>query len=197
MSRRRESWGGMEHNPAGPTVENFPIGDVSPDLMRDAMTLDSAIWPGEGSLEQRIERCLREAQVESDVLSRIVWHVIRDERSVQAMASSYRRVVATESGWRFPVLALAGVCTDPEHRRQGLGRAIVRAAWARVDAEIPVCFFQTSLPAFYERMGARVFHNRIYDGTGARRAFWEPHAMIYPADAPWTAEAIDLQGGGW
>ena len=52
-------------------------------------------------------------------------------------------------------------------------------------------------PAFYERMGARVIPNPIYDSTETSRAFWDPFAMIHPADAPWSDEAIDLLGSGW
>jgi len=188
----------MEGLPAThPAVESLPVDSVSPALMLQGMALSCMIWPSKESLGQRVERRRKEVRQDTEVMSRIVWHFIREGDSIIAMARTFRRVVAEASGRRFPVLALAGVCTHPEHRGRGLGRAVVMAAWSRVDPELPVCFFQTGVPAFYERMGARTIPNRIYNSMGTRRAFWDPHAMIYPAAATWPEEAIDLLGLGW
>ena len=138
-----------------------------------------------------------EALKDTEIMSQMTWHFVREGDSIIAMARTFRRVVGDESGGRFPILALAGVCTHPQHRGRGLGRAVVMAAWLRLGTDLPVSFFQTGVPAFYERLGARLVQNRIYDSTGAPRLFWDPYAMIYPADAVWPEAAIDLRGGGW
>jgi hypothetical protein len=179
-------------------VENLPFEFVSPALRREIVILQNLVWPSKDqSLEQRIEKALTEPTPNTDVKSQVIWHIVREDGALMAISQSFRRVVATESGKRFPVLALASVVARPEFRGRGYAKAAVRTAWARLGPEIPVSFFQTGVPAFYERIGARLVSNRIYDSTGADCAFWEPHAMIYPAAAPWSGEGIDLLGRGW
>ena len=130
-------------------------------------------------------------------ISRIIWHLARRENAVVAISRSFPRIVADEFGRHFPVLALASVCTHPEHRGQGLGRSMVTAAWSRLNPGLPVSFFQTGVPAFYEKMGARHVRNSLCNGKGDSQPFWEPYAMIYPANAPWPESKIDLLGPGW
>jgi predicted N-acetyltransferase YhbS len=179
-------------------VENLPFDSASPALRREIVILQNLVWPSKDqSLEQRIEKARAEKTPNSDVKSQVIWHVVRDNGVLLAICQSFRRVVATESGQRFPVLALASVVAHPEFRGRGHAKAVVCTAWARLTPEIPVSFFQTGVSAFYERMGARCVSNRIYDSTGADCAFWEPHAVIYPANAPWPSEPIDLLGRGW
>ena len=179
-------------------VESLPFDAVSPDLRREIVVLQNLVWPSkEQSLEQRIEKALAETTPNTDVKSQVIWHVVRDGSRLLAICQSFRRVVATEAGQRFPVLAIASVVAHPEFRGRGHAKAAVRTAWTRLSPEFPASFFQTGVPGFYERIGARRVSNRIYDSTGADCAFWEPHAMIYPANAPWPHEAIDLLGRGW
>jgi GNAT superfamily N-acetyltransferase len=180
-------------------VESLPFSRAAPDLIRSATIFTSTIWKSDTPLTRRIEDCFEQARAAGDSAFPVMWHVVRQGDAVVAMARSFRRVVATSSGRRLPVLALAGVCTRPGQRRRGLGRAVVEAAFARVGPEAPVCLFQTRLPLFYLAMGARPVANRIFDSKGAEgtRAFWESHAMIYPRDASWPLEPIDLLGPGW
>jgi len=181
-----------------PSVESLPAISLPPALLQEAMTLNALVWPAKVPVKKRVEKRQADAEQDSDVMSQLTWHFVREGGSIIAMARTFRRVVAEASGPRFPVLALAGVCTHPKYRGRGLGRAVVQAAWSRLkDDHLPVCFFQTGVPAFYQRMGAREVANRIYDSTGAPRAFWDPHAMIYPSRTIWPVGAIDLLGGGW
>ena len=187
----------MGPRPEKLSVENLPFDSVPPGLRREAVILTNRVWPLKGPLEENIARCLAEKAPDTDAMSQVIWHVMREDGVVVAMAKTFRRIVATDGGERFPVLALAGVLANPDFRGRGYGRQVVAMAWARLNPDLPVSFFQTGVPAFYERMGARLVSNRIYDSTGADCAFWEPHAMIYPAHAPWSADAIDLLGRGW
>jgi len=184
--------GQIEHS-----VESIPIGEISPELMRAGMKLNALVWPSSVPVTERVEKRQAEAQRDSEAMSRVVWHFVREGEAILAMARTFRRVVADESGRAFPVLALAGVCTHPEHRKRGLGRAVVLAAWERIGTDLPVCYFQTGVPAFYEGLGARQVTNRLFDTTGAAKLFWDPFAMIYPAEVSWPDGGIDLRGGGW
>ena len=176
---------------------DFSAHAVSPELRREIATLTRLVWPSTQTLDQQIENRCREDERDCDAMSQVRWHLVHDEGKLVAMSRTFRRVVATESGQHFPVLALANVCVHPEFRGRSHGRQAVQMAWARLSAELPLSFYQSGVPAFYERLGARLVPNRIYDSTGADCAFWEPHAMIYPANASWPGEAIDLLGRGW
>ena len=178
------------------SVESVPARSLSSTLLRKGMTLNALVWPVKVPVNRRVEKRQRESRQDSEVMSQMTWHFIREGGAIIAMARTFRRVITEVSGQHFPVLALAGVCTHPHQRGRGLGRAVVWAAWSLLQADLHVCFFQTGVPAFYERMGARTVTNLICDSTGAR-GFWDPHAMIYPATAAWPAGELDLLGGGW
>src|SRR5258707_159278 len=105
-----------------PTVESVPIGEISPALMREGMKLNALVWPSHVPVKNRVEKRQAEARKNSEVMSRMVWHFVREKEGIVAMARTFKRVVADESGRSFPVLALAGVCTHPKHRKRGLGR---------------------------------------------------------------------------
>jgi predicted GNAT family acetyltransferase len=162
--------------------------------------LNSQVWPNpEHSLDERIARTVGHANVGDDnpAGSRYVWHFICEGDAVVSMARTFRRIVANEQVGPFAVLALASVSTDPAYRLKGLAKAVVKAAFSRLDGELKVCFFQTGVPAFYQGIGAKLIHNPIVDSTGAKRTFWEPHAMIYPSHGTWPDGPIDLLGEGW
>ena len=121
-----------------------------------------------------------------------------------AVAMWFPRVVKTANG-PLRVLALAGVCSAPELRGRGLGRRVVREAFGAVDrGEYAVALFQTPVPEFYAKLGARpvpnVFGNsrfKVGDRGTAERPWWDPHVMIYPAPFPWPEGPIDLLGPGY
>jgi len=174
-------------------VENWEFSSMPRELSRECLVLTGMIWPRKESLDERLEITI----AEDTKVGGIIWHLIRDGNDVIALSRSFPRVVADESGNRFQILALANVCTRPERRGQGLGQSVVEAAWSRLCPEYSVSFFQTPVPAFYEKLGARLVNNSIFNGSGDARAFWDPYAMIYPASAPWTEAKIDLLGPGW
>lgn len=121
-----------------------------------------------------------------------------------ALAMLFPRTVQTDAG-PLTVAALAGVCSAPERRGQGLGAAVVRAAFAQVDAgRFGVALFQTPVAAFYARLGARPVHNgfvnprhRPGDRGSPDHPWWDDSVMIYPAAFPWPDGRIDLGGPGY
>jgi len=95
------------------------------------------------------------------------------------------------------------VCTAPEARGRGLGSAVVRAAFGRVDrGELPASLYQTSRrnQKFYEALGAGLVENRMVNSLAAdprANPFWDEIAMGYPASTAWPPGAIDLRGPGY
>ena len=127
--------------------------------------------------------------------------VIEEGASVIAHAQLFRREVKTAQGV-LPVGALAGVCVHPDQRGHGYGARIARHAFKLLpELGVEVSLYQTDVPEFYEKLGARRITNRIFDGTrdggGHENAFWAAYAMIYPATFDWPDGKIDLNGPGY
>ena len=178
-------------------VESVPLADIPTKLLRAGLRLTDLVWPMETPIEERVKKRQSAGQRAEDRASGKIGHFIREKDEVIALGISFVREVEDVTGRRFPVLALAAVCTHPNYRKQGLGRAIVLDAWKRLGPELQVSLFQTGVCEFYERMGARIIFNRIINTRDTHPPFWEPYAMIYPREANWPLGAIDVQGSGW
>lgn len=176
------------------------VSDLAPAQLRALCALYDRIWPvATGGLVPRADEVgadwVREGR---EVVG--VW-----EREVPiATAMFFPREIMTNNG-ALRVLALAGVCTAPEFRGRGRGAAVVRAAFAQVDGgSFGVSLFQTSVPSFYAKLGARAVENafvnsrhRPGDRGSAGHPWWDPNVMIYPAAFCWPEGEIDLLGEGF
>ncbi len=161
------------------------------------MRLASLVYGTHDDLETAVRwRQMRFQQQEDASRSDQLVHRLFVHGELLAYAASFRRTILGAGG-RREVLALAGVKSHPGHRGRGFGVAVVRAAFARVDARLDACLFQTGVPVFYRKLGARALDNPFVNRACDARAFWEPHAMIWPASAAWPAGEIDLNGEGW
>jgi predicted N-acetyltransferase YhbS len=132
-----------------------------------------------------------------EVMSFVVW----DRGQAIAQARTFPRLIHSESV-DLTVMGLAGVCVSPERRREGLGRDIVKKAFERVDAgDFVVSLFQTAVPGFYTKLGARPVTNRFVNSQNSEdpdaNPWWDPNIMIYPASASWPEGTIDLNGSGY
>lgn len=189
---------------------------LSPVITFDAATIGAedslaccdivtATWPREGvsaqsSAADRQQRQSRGEFTPGDSLM----HVVRDLASgtVVAHARCFSRRI-TVAGEPFTILALGAVCTRPEYRKHGLGSAVVKACFARVDAgEMPWCLFQTSQKnrPFYEHLGAARLSNRFVNSLSDKpdaNPFWDELAMAYPASRSFPAGIVDLLGPGY
>lgn len=176
------------------------VCDLSPDQLRALCALYDRIWPvATGELVSRADDVGagwgREGR---EVFA--VW----ERGGPIATAMYFPREIMTSSG-ALRVLALAGVCTAPEFRGRGLGAAVVRAVFAQVDAgSFGVALFQTAVPSFYAKLGARAVENafvnsrhRPGDRGSAGHPWWDPNVMIYPAAFCWPEGEIDLLGEGF
>ncbi len=127
--------------------------------------------------------------------------VYEGDRTV-AVGQSFARKIHTTAG-PFTVLALAGVACHPDFQKRGYGRAVVRAAFDRVDAgTFPACLFQTGhAKPFYETLGCTLVTNPFTDSLHLEdpnaNPFWDDHIMRYPDTALWPEGKIDLLGPGY
>ncbi|MEM1446609.1 MAG: GNAT family N-acetyltransferase [Planctomycetota bacterium] len=135
-----------------------------------------------------------------------MFHAIREGGVLVTVAETFVRTIRIGPERRErDVLALAGVVSDPAVRGRGLGAAVIRDAFARLDEEgIKQCLFQTGRARpLYERLGARLVTNRFVNRTAATREAAEANpwddewVMRFPAEAPWFDGVIDLNGPGY
>jgi predicted N-acetyltransferase YhbS len=158
--------------------------------------LRDSVWiPQEPAPIEERARLIRQRSQEDDSELFTIW----ENETAIAHARLFAREITTQRG-ALTTGALAAVCSAPSHRGQGLGRLVVEAAFARVhDGTFPVILFQTGVPEFYAKLGARNVSNRFVDSTSETDAnpWWQEDIMIYPAAFAWPDGNIDLNGPGW
>lgn len=168
--------------------------DFSPALAQAWADLMDAVWPmaeGPRSLDGALERLHRWSALHFarfDLDGQMLCHAMLFARDMSA------------DGHTFRVGCLAGVCVRPEFRELGLGREVVLAAFGALPQLAPVMLFQTGVPTFYEKLDARLVHNRCVHARSdepEKNPFWEHHVMIYPRDYDWPETTIDIGGGGF
>ena len=199
-SQRIRSFGSMS-----PAVEIVEYSDCRLDLQQAnrIVKLTNSTWPQTDKTETEIvQELLRRAHLpESPATSKSSRFVILDGDRVVAHANIFvRRIYCGTEG--MDVLALAGVCTDPKVRGQGMGVAIVRKAFEKLaELNLDVCLFQTGVASFYEKLGARKIDNQFVNSANATdqvaNPWWDKAVMIYPAEADWPNGKIDLGGPGY
>jgi predicted N-acetyltransferase YhbS len=111
---------------------------------------------------------------------------------------TFERPVITGAG-EISVMALSGVCVLPNYQGKRLGAEIVRRAFGRLHGgEFEVSLFQTTIPAFYEKLGAISVTNRFVNSRNKTHPdtnpWHDPWVMIYPRSHSWPQGQIDLNG---
>jgi GNAT superfamily N-acetyltransferase len=158
--------------------------------------LVTCIWPpAPGAPARRPEEVLAKWREQSST------HFVVGDDEILAHALIFQREIIT---WQGPmnVGALASVCVHPDYRGRGWGIDVARAAFDYLpELGVEVSLFQTGVPRFYEKLGARLITNPIFDGTrtdGFRGdPFRDDYKMIYPAAFAWPLGDIDLNGPGY
>jgi predicted N-acetyltransferase YhbS len=129
-------------------------------------------------------------------------YVVLQDGRVVGHSLIFARTVRTMAG-ELTIAALARVCSDPNLRGQGLGEAVVRAAFGAVDlGDFPFSYYQTShkVRPFYEKLGAILAENPVINSLASgpkTNPFWDEVTMRYPAHGNWPAGTIDLRGPGY
>ncbi len=123
--------------------------------------------------------------------------VIWENEEPVAHAGYFGREIFTPTGAIY-VGALWGVCVWGSHRGKGLGRQIVQPFLDQIErGTFPVGLWQTEVPDFYNKLGARIIANPFINSQDLENPQdpWPDEVkMIYPATYPWPEGPIDLNG---
>ncbi|RYG64897.1 GNAT family N-acetyltransferase [bacterium] len=176
-----------------PTIHHLRYDD--PDYAAKSVSqlnLVFQVWPPKDGDEVDVPTIIEKAR------ERKCHHftIVKDEETL-AIATLFVREIFTARG-SLPVGALAGVCVHPNYRGHGWGRDVVLAAFDFLPRlEVEVSLFQTGVPDFYARLGARLVFNRFHNGSNPRDPFHDAHKMIFPTSFDWPDGDIDLGGPGY
>ena len=112
-----------------------------------------------------------------------------------------REIEFLETRQRIKTLALAGVCSDPNHRGCGSGRRVVQSAFERIGKGGQFCLFQTGVPEFYKKLGARTVENEFVNSLSSEdpraRPWWNEYVMQFGDPLKWQKGRVDLLGAGY
>lgn len=176
-------------------------GEFGVEKAKQLCALWDEVWPNEDStpLDERAADFLTDISSEHRMLEGSeLFHVVEHAEGIVAVARTYMRQVRFEATGRSGVvLALAGVCSSPKLRGKGLGAIVVKDAFARLGPEIPWCLYQTTVPAFYEKLGARLVNNDFrnsYSVDPDARPWWDEFVMVYGSADKWPEGRVDLCG---
>ena len=133
---------------------------------------------------------------------RVIISVVGKDEGFLSMAVGFgRRIVAGPES--LTVMGLGGVCSSPDFRSEGLGAAVVRDQFSRVEAgEFPCSIFGTNPETveFYEKLGAGRVSRSIANSMGRNpqaNPFGDDVVMGFPSQFPWPEGRIDLLGCGY
>ena len=189
------------------TIHAHRDTELSREQVRAVVSLLKSIWPGEDkTLDEMIDAFFkatqrRQKEHRSDQGAGPLRFVIWQDNQAIAHANTFERTIVTAMG-SMSVMALSGVCVALAHRGKGLGAAISRKAFERVDqGDFPVSLFQTPAPGFYEKMGARNVNNPFVNSRNTQDPDASPwhdvQVMIYPKQYRWPDGVVDLNGSGY
>ncbi|MEO0531789.1 MAG: GNAT family N-acetyltransferase, partial [Planctomycetota bacterium] len=181
------------------------LTDIRDDEALAVGSLLAAVWPkpDRGPVERAVQVKAIGKDYDGPEALAPISYLVHDGDLVIGHSLTFAREIATVEG-PLTVMALAMVATDPDRRGQGLGAAVVEAAFERAIADdFAACLYQTSFKVepFYERLGACRVTNRIVNSLSKddpeSNPFWDEVVMRYPATAAWPDGEIDLRGKGY
>lgn len=155
-----------------------------------------SVWPSndpENTFETGLEKFTNydNGQFENNIIA-------FDNNKIIGFARIFKRDINVGNK-KLNNMALACVCVKKEYRGNGTGRQIVRNAFLFVDNNEFACsVFQTRVPDFYIKLGAKTINNSIINSPDLpENPFWDPHNMIYPGNFDIGDERIILNGKGY
>jgi predicted N-acetyltransferase YhbS len=185
----------MSDRVLSPEVRRIPFADLTEALAQQVLALQGAVWPNDEEADSAVA-CADYLRGDRACPRRELF-LIQAAGQVVAHAELFGRVIQAETQ-SFEVACLSSVCVLPSLQGQGLGKAVAQVALAKIDAgEFAVALFQTPVPGFYERLGARRIENVWVNSQSAQPTtypWYDEFVMIYPAAYPWPAGTIDLNG---
>lgn len=183
------------------SVQVFKETDLSPEQVRSMFDLMCLVWPQPRTAAEITAQFIEWQKTPAPSLRKLHYLIFDENGQAVAHSAGHLRVMFTPKG-KQEVMALGGVCSHPEKRRLGLGTAVVRATFSRVDdGTFPVSVFQTPMVDFYKGLGAAVCENNTWvdrQNKESPDAYpWVPGEtlMYYPAAYNWPSGEIDINGG--
>ena len=187
------------------TLTQSENAKLSEEEIVAVVSLVNSVWPHpEKTLEELVqgfkpayERYFAPYRMSRPPIRFMAW---RDGR-LAGHAFTFERPMSID-GVETPVMALAQVCVEPQFRGNGLGARLVRSAFQRLPGEeFRLSIFQTTVPGFYEKLGARTVENRFINSRNPddsdARPWKDGVIMIYPKGYAWPDGSIDLNGPGY
>ena len=179
----------MNHN----EIQTIAWQDLDEATTNLCISLWHLIWPNDTNTLERAKRMSSEAKF----LHSHHVHLLIEKGSLLTLARSFRQRILL-GGNEMDILAIAGVCTHPSQRGLGLGKLVVQEAWKQLKSTDDLSLFQTEMPGFYVKLGARLINNTIISSKKGTRPFWNSYVMIYPNSLVWEdSMQVDLLGDGW
>lgn len=154
-----------------------------------------SIWPSKDGIVRREEDELGHFFADRPEERHII---LKSDNKVDGYARIFfRKIMIGEQVYRN--CALACVCINESQRRNGYGREIVRLAFELVDNKQYDCsVFQTAVPGFYEKLGAKIINNSCVNSQdGNSNPWWDKFVMIYPSSVETLDKIIDINGKGY
>ena len=164
------------------------------------ITLSNGIWPHPvKSVDDLVKEAFEFANQNPDPWIRrfVIW----EKSKAVAHARIFPRKIVTSKG-ELCNMALASVCVLEVKRGEGYGRLIVERVFQLLDeSEFPLTLFQTGVPGFYRKLGAKNIPNRFYNSRNLSNPdsnpWWEENIMIYPESYDFPPGRVDLNGFGY
>ena len=168
---------------------------VSDEVLGEVVRLLHETWPEIEYKQQRIFQTIK-AMEDRQKYRVCAW---QNQRLV-GHAAFLPRSIGTNRG-RIS-MQLAAVCVTLEFRGQQVGRRVIEWVFDQVgQPKLDVALFQTGVPGFYEKLGARCVSNRFVNSTNTEapeaNPWWDEHVMIFPDTYDWPDGTINLPGPGY
>jgi len=171
--------------------------EISDEELLLVAGLRSRVWPDEG--KNTPEVAYEKLQKQRDEPAGVFYLALAADRTLLGCAATGLRTMRI-AGSEVGVMKLGGVAVESVQRGGGIGRALVQAAFGRVDkGEFQLSLFQTGVPGFYEKLGCGRVENPVINSFNPGvPPFWDRYVMAYPASRlPEKRQVIDLLGPGY
>lgn len=181
-------------------VSEYKEFELTREQFHRILKLENKIWPHPAkSIDELASEAFDFAQKNPDPWIRQL--VIWEKDQAIAHARIFPRTIITEKG-ALRIMALASVCVLEEKRGKGHGKLVVEQAFRRLDeSEFSLVLFQTGVPGFYRKLGAKNISNTFYNSQNSsnpdKNPWWEANIMIYPESYDFPPGKVDLKGFGY
>ena len=182
----------MNHPPF--IIETAQIHQLADRDIAQMVDLFLLVWPPKkrNARAELIEKC-KWTRGQFDIR-----FLIRENDRIVAHTNIFSRPMLLGQK-KVVVMALSGVCVHPNFRGRSYGKALVEKAFKYVDNRRFQCsLYQTEVPEFYDKLGARTLDNKVINSLDPKFAdsspFEDAFVMVYPKSYAEIEGTIDLLG---